>query len=230
MIIGRADGCGGRLGFFDRRRRFSSYRAPADHHGARMSIKLMTRVWEELLDLRGTKLNGALALADWARDDGTKIYPSMKTFAHKVRISERDARRIIREFEKSGLLTRVRSGRGRGNHAEWRMNLQVPENRTKTSGFEVGKTGQIEPENRTERASKTGQNGSNPGAPITIGSVRSEPSRSSAVDKSTVRTRTRKCTHGKCGPGECSYLGGADTRTLARIDFNRALEDLGMKR
>jgi len=40
-----------------------------------------------------------LALADWASDDGGRIYPSVETLARKIRMSERQTRRILRELE-----------------------------------------------------------------------------------------------------------------------------------
>ena len=39
-----------------------------------------------------------LALADWAGEDGGRIYPSMSTLAKKIRMSERQAIRIMRDL------------------------------------------------------------------------------------------------------------------------------------
>ena len=226
VIIRRADEDLRRLGVHNLRC-FRSYRARFPTGKARMSIRLMARIWEELFNLRGTKLLVALALADWGRDDGSKIFPSMETIARKCRISVREARRIVSEFERSGLLVREKSGVGRGKNAEWRMVLASAENRTETSGFEVEKTGQKQHENRTNGALKTGQNGSNPGVATTYNPSLNQK-KSSAVDKST-SPRGRKCTHGKCAGGPCTYPGGADVRTLARVDFNRELEQLEVR-
>jgi len=155
-----------------RTRRVSNGRS----RGARMSVRVMTFIWEHRRDLRGTALNVALALADWAADDGMHIFPSMATLARKARIGVRQARRIVGKFEESGLLIREKSGAGRGNRPEWRMKLLIGENRTATPGFtrsEKGapaspfsseKTGQAGPENRTNGAPKTGQNEPKPRA------------------------------------------------------------------
>jgi hypothetical protein len=204
-----------------------------------MSVRLMALVWELLLELRGSKLIVALALADWGRDDGTKIFPSMKTLSKKARISVREARRIVSEFEKSGLLVRVNSGRGRGNRAEWRMRLPIPENRTEAAGFGSGdkrtqasgfsdwKTGQAKPQNRTIPASKTGQNGSNQGSPTTYDPLLNCKG-SSEVDKSTsLRTTTgTTCTHPKCPPEACRFVIGDEQRGLSKPDWSGALDRL----
>lgn len=55
---------------------------------------------------------------------------------------------------------------------------------------------------------------------------------SRTVEFSTVirnRNQNRKCTHLKCGPEGCAYVAGGDARTVARVDFNRALEQVEMR-
>ena len=44
----------------------------------------------------------ALALADFADDDGGNVYPSIKTLADKVSMSAGNVRRIVRQLEKIG--------------------------------------------------------------------------------------------------------------------------------
>jgi hypothetical protein len=51
-------------------------------------------VWQRYPE-GGSKLLAMLALADWAGDDGGRIYPSMKTLADKIRMSERQTARIV---------------------------------------------------------------------------------------------------------------------------------------
>lgn len=76
-----------------------------------------------------------LALADWAGDDGGRIYPSMETLAAKVRLSEADhVRRLVKGLVDEGWLKVVRRGTGqpirddRGrlvrDTTEYRMNLE----------------------------------------------------------------------------------------------------------
>jgi len=95
--------------------------------GARMSIRVMDWIWRCRIELRGSLLIVALALADWASEDGGDIFPSIKTLASKARISPREARRIVARLEASHFLVRERSGAGRENHARWRINLTLPE-------------------------------------------------------------------------------------------------------
>ncbi len=62
-----------------------------------MSIKVLGIVWDNYPG-GGSKLLTMLALADWADDAGGRIYPSMRTLANKIRMSERQAIRIMREL------------------------------------------------------------------------------------------------------------------------------------
>jgi hypothetical protein len=59
-----------------------------------MSLKVLTIVWDRYPE-GGSKLLTMLALADWADDDGGRIYPSMATLAAKIRMSERHAIRVM---------------------------------------------------------------------------------------------------------------------------------------
>lgn len=75
-----------------------------------MSIKVTSWVWEAF-PASGSELLAMLALADWGNDAGDSIYPSIRAVADKVRVSESQARRILRKFEKDGFIAVV------GNHA-----------------------------------------------------------------------------------------------------------------
>lgn len=56
-----------------------------------------------------------LVLADHAREDGTGAWPSLETIAHQSRLSERQARRCLRNLEQSGEI--VETGRSKkGTH------------------------------------------------------------------------------------------------------------------
>lgn len=63
----------------------------------------MTAVWASTL--AGPEKLVALALADWANDDGGSIRPSIATVAKKTSSSESQARRTIRKLETSGILS-----------------------------------------------------------------------------------------------------------------------------
>ena len=75
-----------------------------------MSIKVMTLVWD-VFPASGSELLAMLALADWCDDQGGSLYPSMQAVAKKIRVSEKQARRIVQGFVTGGYLSVV------GNHA-----------------------------------------------------------------------------------------------------------------
>ena len=68
-----------------------------------MSIKLMSMVWDSFPRGGGEKLV-LLALADWAGDDGERIWPAIATIAGKTNMSERQVQRILSRFVDQGIL------------------------------------------------------------------------------------------------------------------------------
>jgi hypothetical protein len=124
---------------------------------AAMSVAVMAWLWRARAELRGTSLIVALALADWANDDGRNIFPRIDVVAAKARISVRETRRVISKLERDGVLVRENSGAGRGNFAMWRVNLALAENRTKMPSLPSRKSGQIARENRPTSVTKRGQ-------------------------------------------------------------------------
>lgn len=88
-----------------------------------MSIRVMTTVWDARVFEGGTLLV-LLALADWANDDGTKIYPTLKQIGEKAMLSERGTRECMRRLESSGVLALVSAADGTPGRAnEWRIDL-----------------------------------------------------------------------------------------------------------
>lgn len=79
-----------------------------------MSIKLMTMVFDRYPNGGGEMLL-ALSLADFAEDDGTRVFPSIKQLAEKTRQSERTVQYQLRKMEQSGWLILVNSGNGGRN-------------------------------------------------------------------------------------------------------------------
>lgn len=73
-----------------------------------VSIKVMALVWE-VTDLNQCETLVALALADHANDQGL-CWPSMDRVAAKARISQRQARRVMRSLESKGLILTKRGG------------------------------------------------------------------------------------------------------------------------
>lgn len=86
-----------------------------------MSIKVMNAVFERYPSGGGEMLL-ALALADHASDDGTRVYPSIKALAEKTRQSERSVQYQLRRMQESGWLILVNAGNGgRSMHSEYRI-------------------------------------------------------------------------------------------------------------
>ena len=76
-----------------------------------MSIRVMTMVWD-VFPASGSELLAMLALADWCDDQGGSLYPSMRAVAQKIRVSEKQARRIVQGFVSSGYLAVVGNATG----------------------------------------------------------------------------------------------------------------------
>lgn len=88
-----------------------------------MSVKVMNAVFERYPNGGGEMLL-ALALADHASDDGSRVYPSIKALAEKTRQSERSVQYQLRRMQESGWLILVNSGNGgRSMHSEYRISL-----------------------------------------------------------------------------------------------------------
>jgi hypothetical protein len=77
-----------------------------------MSIKIMNAVWQ-LSKQKGTPLLLMIAIADNANDTG-EAWPGIEYLAHKIRMSERQTQRLVRDLEKTDELI-VERGGGRGN-------------------------------------------------------------------------------------------------------------------
>lgn len=96
-----------------------------------MSIKVISLVWD-CSKLRGTELLAMLALADWGSDDGSRIYPSIKSIAKKIRVTDRQAQRVLHKLIDEGYLTVVKNHDGGYNKEtrHYQMNL----NKLSTTG------------------------------------------------------------------------------------------------
>jgi DNA-binding transcriptional regulator YhcF (GntR family) len=68
----------------------------------------------------------AVALADHASQDGTKVFPSVKLIASKCEISRRTVQRALRRLETMGVLLVVRDGgSGPRDTREWKFDLHL---------------------------------------------------------------------------------------------------------
>jgi len=87
-----------------------------------MSVKVMSVVFERY-PFGGGEMVLALAIADFSHDDGTKIFPSVKTLAVKTRQSERTVQMQMRKMETDGWLILVKNETGgRGITKEYKIN------------------------------------------------------------------------------------------------------------
>lgn len=86
-----------------------------------MSIRVMTAVWDSDAYEGGTLLV-LLALADWAADDGGKVFPKMQTLAHKARLSVRGAQVCMARLRDDGVIVEVSPAR-RGKGTEYKIML-----------------------------------------------------------------------------------------------------------
>ena len=123
-----------------------------------MSIKLMTMVWEKF-PASGSELLAMLALTDWAADDGGSVYPSMAAVAAKIRLSEKQARRIVQGFVADGYLILVGNEHGGAPGATKQFRINV--------GKLAGLPSLPNPKTRTAPASVTPPSGVTPPASVT---------------------------------------------------------------
>ena len=77
-----------------------------------MSIKIMNAVWH-LSKQKGTPLLLMIAISDNANDNG-EAWPGIEYLSRKIRMSERQTQRLVRDLEKTDELI-VERGGGRGN-------------------------------------------------------------------------------------------------------------------
>ena len=90
-----------------------------------MSLRVITIVWDRFPH-GGSKLLAMLALADWCNDEGRRLYPSKAALAAKIRMSERQATRLIQWLEeKDWLEIEHAGGRGRGQTNRYRIKLET---------------------------------------------------------------------------------------------------------
>ena len=85
-----------------------------------MSIKVMTMVFDRY-HVGGSERLLALAMADHARDDGSRIWPSLDELARKTMQSRSTVQRQIARMVGCGWLERVSDKTGRGHTNEYRI-------------------------------------------------------------------------------------------------------------
>lgn len=90
-----------------------------------MSIAAITAVWRHYPASSSGEMVVALALADYADDQGGSIWPSIAALATKARISPSQARRHLRNMEHKGIVEVVgnREGGRPGTTRQLQLNL-----------------------------------------------------------------------------------------------------------
>ncbi len=88
-----------------------------------MSGLLAGKVWQSALDPELKPL--AAALADIARNDGSKIYPSVAYVCWLLGRSERGVQAGLAKLREAQIISIVRQGGGRGNATEYCMNVEA---------------------------------------------------------------------------------------------------------
>lgn len=100
-----------------------------------VSVSLMAKVWDSSLPSEEKFV--ALALADWADDDGTRIYPSQAVVARKVGKDARSVRRSFKKLIDRGVLVPVAGqGGGRGVTVHYRMDATALPKADETSTYQ----------------------------------------------------------------------------------------------
>ena len=89
-----------------------------------MSIQAMNRVWQHSR-AKGSELLLLLAIADFAKDDGSGAWPSVETLAHKTRLSDRNVQYLVDKLVAAGELD-VKQGVGRGRANVYSVIFQPP--------------------------------------------------------------------------------------------------------
>jgi hypothetical protein len=86
-----------------------------------MSVRAITKVWEGYPG-GGSELLVLLALADWSDDDG-RCWPAMASIAKKVRLSEKQVRRIVHSVIEAGYLSVTDNMQGGATSRRYKINL-----------------------------------------------------------------------------------------------------------
>lgn len=106
-----------------------------------MSVKVMGMVFDSY-PTGGGEMLLALSLADFADDEGGRVFPSVPTLARKTRQSERSVQYQLRKMEQDGFISIVERSRGglvRGKKYksnEYRINIGFLINGAKTAPLE----------------------------------------------------------------------------------------------
>lgn len=89
-----------------------------------MSVRVTALVWQHF-PRGGSDLLVMLALADFGNDAGNNIRPSARTLAKKVRLSRRQAQKVLRQLEADGWIATVSHTAGGPQQATRRYKINL---------------------------------------------------------------------------------------------------------
>lgn len=89
-----------------------------------MSVIVSALCWK--LRLSGTDKLILMRLADFASDDGTRIYPAVRSVADECGVSERCVQYTIRKLQAAGVLVMLGEGKGgRNRTTEYAIDIEA---------------------------------------------------------------------------------------------------------
>ena len=86
-----------------------------------MAVKVLSKVWDGFPG-GGSELLALLALADWSDDEG-RCWPSVASIAKKIRLSEKQARRVVHSIIETGYLSVTDNLQGGATSRRYQINL-----------------------------------------------------------------------------------------------------------
>ena len=177
----------------------------------------------------------AVAIADCCKDDGKGAWPSMPTIAARACASVRTAQRSVGKLVQLG---ECRVTEGAGPHGTNLYEIRVerllankadaPKGGANLTGDKLTGGDKSHPR-RCQNVRQGGDKTTSPDPSSEPSGIRPQAGDKSPSFQNGTGNSTRKCTHLKCGPEGCIYAGGENRRELARVDFNRELEQVEMR-
>lgn len=88
-----------------------------------MAVKILAKVWDGYPG-GGSELLAMLALADWSDDEG-RCWPSIESISKKMRLSEKQARRVMHSLISAGHVSVTDNLRGGAASRRYQINLEM---------------------------------------------------------------------------------------------------------
>ncbi len=87
-----------------------------------MAVRILSKVWDGYPG-GGSELLAMLALADWSDDEG-RCWPAIESIARKMRLSDKQARRVVHTLIDAGYLSVTDNLLGGASSRRYQINLQ----------------------------------------------------------------------------------------------------------